>query len=243
MSARPDADAVGLVVALPAEARSIGIRGIRAGECVPWRSGWVAISGIGPHNAMRAAEELLEHGVARLANWGVAGALDPELLPGDIVIPDCILFSSVDDGCIPDPDASSQLASRLTTGLRVRRGALWSTHEAVTTREAKRELAARSHAIAVDMESAPVAMVARRAALPFVAVKAICDDARRELPNAIADTLLASDAGVSPRMLAAILFAGPGAWGATRRLAHDFAQARRALATAARLADPAATAP
>ena len=72
-------DGIGLVVALPAEAHSLGIRGMRVGECARWRGGWVAISGIGADNAARAAERLLAYGIDRLANWGVAGALDPAL--------------------------------------------------------------------------------------------------------------------------------------------------------------------
>ena len=244
MSAGPDrAGSVGLVIALPAEARSIGVHGVRTGQCRRWRDGWVAVSGIGPHNAMRAANQLVMQGVAQLANWGVAGALAADLAPGDIVIPDRILHSIGDRGYEPDAEACQRLAAALSAKLKVSRGALWSAHEAVATGEAKRKLATRSRALVIDMEAAPVAAVAQRHALPFVALKAICDTAGQDLPEGIADTLEQSESGMSLRMLGAIALAGPQAWRATGRLAANFARARQALATAARLADPMAFTP
>lgn len=241
MSAAPDrAASVGLVVALPAEARSLGVRGAHAGDCLRWRDGWVAVSGLGPHNAMRAAEQLVGHGVTRLANWGVAGALDSGLEPGDIVIPERVVYAVDDDGYPTDPAGSGQLADALAARLRVRRGLLWSTHQAIATGTRKREIAERSHALAVEMEAAPVAAVAQRESLPFVALKVICDTAARDLPRGIAATLDQSQEGMSLRMLVAIALGGPTAWRATRGLARDYARARRALATAAQLADPVA---
>ena len=228
-------DAIGLVVALPAEAHSMGVRGVHPGECARWRHGWVAVSGVGPHNAMRAAERLLACGVAQLANWGVAGALDASLAPGDVLIPNRICYTRDDPGFATDADACERLATALANTLRIHRGALWSSAQPIATRLEKQALAARSGALAVDMEAAPIAAVAQRARLPFVAVKAICDPAARELPAGIVRALDAGDGGFSLRMLSAIAIGGPATWRATRRLAHDFALARRALATAASL--------
>ncbi|HET9818288.1 MAG TPA: hypothetical protein VFP92_03885 [Rhodanobacteraceae bacterium] len=229
-------DCIGLVVALPAEARSVGARGVRPGECTRWQHGWVAVSGVGPHNAMRAAERLLACRVTRLANWGVAGALDARLEPGDILVPDRIRHAPDDPGFATDPVARERIISACSGTLTVRRGALWSASEPIPTRADKRALAERSGAIAVDMEAASVAAVAARANLPFVAVKAICDPLARELPPRIVRALDGGDGGVSWRMFAAIAFGGPATWSAARSLAQDFSHARRALASAARLA-------
>jgi adenosylhomocysteine nucleosidase len=236
MPARGHPEGVGLVIALPAEAHSIGIRGIGIGDCARWRDGWVALSGMGPHNAMRAAERLLACGVARLANWGVAGALDATLSAGDVLIADRIRYTSEDPGFATDADANERLAAALSTALHVRRGALWSTPQPVATPSEKHALAERSGAIAVDMEAAPVAAVALRAKLPFVAVKAICDPAARELPAGIVRALEGADEGWSLRMVAAIAFGGPGTWRAASALSRDYRRARRSLATAAALA-------
>ncbi|MGH8234242.1 MAG: hypothetical protein ACREPU_08605 [Rhodanobacteraceae bacterium] len=230
------ADCIGLVIALPAEARSVGVQGVRPGDCARWQHGWVAISGIGPHNAMRAAERLLACGVNQLANWGVAGALDASLVPGDILIPDRIRYTLDDSGFTTDPVARERIISACSAALTVRRGTLWSAPEPIASQTDKRALAERSGAIAVDMEAASIAAVAARAHLPFVAVKAICDPLGRELPRLIMHALDGSNGSLSWRMLTAIAFGGPSAWSAVRSLSHDFAHARRALTSAARLA-------
>ena len=229
-------EGTGWVVALPAEAHSIGMRGIGVGDCTRWRNGWIAVSGIGPHNAMRAAERLLGCGVTRLANWGVAGALDATLAAGDVLIVDRVRYARDDPGFATDIDANEHLAATLAPALRVRRGTLWSAAQPVATLSEKQALAECSGAIAVDMEAAPVAAVAQRAKLPFVAVKAICDPATRELPARIVRALDGADEGWTPRMVAAIAFGGPSTWRATYALTRDFRRARRSLATAAALA-------
>ena len=230
------ADRNGLIVALPAEARSIGVRGVRPGGCARWRDGWLAVSGIGPHNAMRAAERLLECGVDRIANWGVAGALDDSLAPGDIVIPDRIRHAPDDPGFVTDPSARKRIIAACSGSLAVREGALWSAPEPLASQADKRAVAEHSGAIAVDMEAASIAAVAARAGLPFVAVKAICDPLDRELPRRIMRALDGGSGGPSWRMLSAIAFGGPPVWSAVRSLSQDFSQARRALTSAARLA-------
>jgi adenosylhomocysteine nucleosidase len=229
-------ESTGWVVALPAEAHSLGMRGMHPGDCARWRDGWIAVSGIGPYNAMRAAERLLACGVARLANWGVAGALDATLAAGDVLIADRVRYACEDSGFTTDADASDRLATALSRALRVRRGTLWSAAQPVATHAEKQALAERSGAIAVDMEAAPVAAVALRAELPFVAVKAICDPAARELPAGIVRALDGADEGWSPRMVAAIAFGGPATWRAAHALSRDFRRARQSLATAAALA-------
>jgi len=226
----------GLVVALPAEAHSLGARGMHVGDCARWRRGWMAVSGIGPHNAMRAAERLLACGASQLANWGVAGALDAGFTPGDVLIPDHVRYNHDDPGFATDPLLDARLIELLSPRLRVRRGVLWSAPQPIATAADKQALAARSGAVAVDMEAAPIAAVAARAKLPFVAVKAICDPVTRELPANIVDALDGADQGWSLRMVSAIAFGGPATWRAARALSRDFRCARRSLATAAALA-------
>lgn len=229
-------DRNGLIVALPAEARSVGVRGVRPGGCARWQYGWIAVSGIGPHNALRAAERLLECGIDRIANWGVAGALDGSLAPGDLVVPDRIRHAPDDPGFATDASARERIIAACSGSLRVREGALWSAAEPLANEADKRALAERSGAIAVDMEAASIAAVAARAGLPFVAVKAICDPLGRELPQRVLRALDGGSGGPSWRMLSTIAFGGPPVWNAVCSLAQDFSQARRALTSAARLA-------
>ncbi len=228
-------EGLGIVVALPAEARSLGARGVCAGACTRWRQGWMSVSGMGSDNAMRAAERLLACGVRTLASWGVAGALDARLAAGDVLVPELIRYCDDEpDGFTADPAASAYVARQLSGSLHVYRGVLWSSTRAVASSNDKRRLAERTGAIAVDMEAAAVAAVAARARLPFIAVKAICDPCTREIPPRIARAV-DDNGGVSLAMLSALAFGGPATWRAARLLARDFASARQALATAAQL--------
>lgn len=227
---------VGVVVALPAEACSLGAgHGLRAGACVGWEDGWLAVSGVGRHNAMRAAERLLACGITSLASWGVAGALDASLACGDVLIAERVRYRDDDAGFAADVDHNARLTRKLAGALPVRHGVLWSALQPVATSLEKRALAERTGALAVDMEAAAVAAVAARAQLPFIAVKAICDPLAREIPPRIAHALDAGG-GVSRALLSSVVLGGPASWRAARALASDFARARRALATAARRA-------
>ncbi len=236
MHGNPEGGDTGLVVALPAEASCIGIHRIAIGDCGRFAHGWVAISGMGQHNAMRAAERLLAGGVKRLANWGVAGALVEGLAPGDMLLPGRVLYAHDDPGFAIDREARARLLECFSSALHVHDGALWSARQPVLAPAARRELAARSGAVAVDMEAAAVAAVALRADVPFVAVKAICDPAARELPARLASAIGRAAGAVSWPLVAAIVLGGPATWRAARSLAHDFARARRTLASAAALA-------
>lgn len=233
----PSTERIGLIVALPAEARSVGVHGVPIGKCVRWKHGCVAISGVGFENATQAAQRLVACGVGTLANWGVAGALAPGLEPGDVVIPERICHVEGEAGYATDPTACRHLVDMLAaTNLRIDRGKLWSAPQPVATCAEKHDLAARTGAVAVDMEAAAIAIVAAHSHLPFIAVKAICDSAARELPPRVVEAMEGAEDGFSWRMLAAIVFGGAATWRAARELAHDFACARRSLATAAALA-------
>lgn len=229
-------DDIGLVVALPAEARSIGVRGVSVGGCVRWHHGWVAVSGMGTQRATRAAERLLDCGARCLANWGVAGALGASLASGDVLLPAHVRCrDDATAGFATDPLICARIARQLQDRLRVHRGDLWSSAHAVLHAAEKRQLAERTGAVAIDMEAAPIASVAARAGLPFVALKVICDPLAREWPERIARVLDATDTGISWRMLSAIACGGPATWRAAAVLSRDFRHARDTLATVAQL--------
>ncbi|WP_235364857.1 phosphorylase family protein [Sphingomonas sp. ERG5] len=99
---------------------------------------------------------------------GLAGALDPTLRPGDIVI-----------------DGHHHLVAQIAAALPdARVGAVAGSDTIVATTANKRTLAARTGAIAVDMETHVAAQVAARRNLPFVALRVISDDAGSTLPPA-----------------------------------------------------------
>jgi adenosylhomocysteine nucleosidase len=219
------------VVALPAEAETLGGRKSRAGDSFEVAGGAVIVCGIGPRRAAAAAERLVARGARALLSWGTAGGLSSALRCGDIMIPERVLTPDNHDGIAVDADWRARTVKELATRVPVSSGALWSSREPVTAVEAKRVLSNQGMA-AVDMESGAVASVANRNGLPFFAVKAICDPAERALPAALLG-LMDADGTFRPRGLSGLLRGGIPAWRAAGALRADFAAARQALKLAA----------
>ncbi|WP_228818265.1 hypothetical protein [Nocardia transvalensis] len=103
-----------------------------------------------------------------IAVVGVAGALDPTLRPGDLVVAQELRY---DGGVVPCPSAPLLHAALLRLGLRVRLGPLFSAERIV--HGSARTRSAQTGALAVDTESAFLALSA--APGHAVAVRAIVD--------------------------------------------------------------------
>ncbi len=120
--------------------------------------------GAGPiQQACRALVECWHPDLLISAGW--AGGLRPELKTGAIVVPETVI--EIADG--------RAFRSFCGAGILV-------TGTAVASPQAKRELAARFSAQAIDMEAAAVGAVAQEAAVKFLAVKAIFDEHGFPLP-------------------------------------------------------------
>ena len=127
----------------------------------------VAVAGGG--DAVRLEAKLDALARARpgiILSSGLAGALDPGLLPGNVVL----------DG---DPGLIARLKHCLRDAIA---GTVLGSDRIVATVAQKRAL--HAGAIAVDMESHIAARVAARHGLPFAAVRTISDGADETLPPA-----------------------------------------------------------
>jgi len=221
---------LGIVVALPVEAGSFGLAHLRAGDCEAFDWGALAIAGLGFERASDAAQKLIQRGARALLSWGVAGGLSPALATGDLLLPEHVLSEHGEWMT----DSLMRMRMRRVLGARaLEGGTLFCSGGPVRLVEEKQTLAARGM-LAVDMESAAVAVVAQRADVPFVAVKAICDPASREIPAA-ALRLLDRGGGVRWRAIPGVLRDGPRAWRDLNTLREDFAAARGSLWRAARM--------
>jgi len=226
---------VGVVCALASEARHL-----RHSEAIR-----VALSGMGGAAATQSARGLAEAGAEALVSFGMAGGLDPSLVPGTIFLPSEVVSI---DGSVVATDQSwrEQLGARVGQGgadaagpdvpgaLRlVTSGRLLTTAKAVGAAADKTLLFKQTGAAAVDMESLAIAEVARSRGLPFIAVRVIVDAASDTLPRAV--TAAADNEGhLKIGRLLGALARTPGELPALVRLGQRYRAANRSLAAVAR---------
>jgi len=182
----------------------------------------VAATGVGPARAREAAHALISNlPPAAVIAAGFAGALDPAIEAGDVILATRILdrmgerCEAIDIAPLP-PEVLPE----------AHRGVIACVPKIVATAEEKAALFRETGAIAADMESAAVAREA--AGIPFCAVRAITDRADEEV--AIPETRMIGRRG-KPSILRLGLFVAlhPRAGSALVRLAERAKVAARAL--------------
>ncbi|MGH9585121.1 MAG: hypothetical protein ACRD4O_19550, partial [Bryobacteraceae bacterium] len=134
----------------------------------------LAANGAGPslasHSveiAVRAASmaELSASRLEAVVSTGYCGALDPELRESQIVVGTEILDSETNEifACIPAESDAAFVSGRIVS------------QDRIAVSAAEKQQLSRHGAIAVDMESSGVAARAKRAGLPFAAIRAVSD--------------------------------------------------------------------
>ncbi len=194
---------IGLVTALRAEANCVSPARIPFNAIMPVNDLAVLwLSGMGAQAARTAAEGLHQHGVTALVSLGVAGALGPNLKPGDLVLPDAIYA----DAQFPVNMAwRDRLQKLLPADVTVVNGILADSAVPLTSEKAKLNLAQATNACAVDMESGAIAAVAATAGIPFIAVRAIIDPIRFSPPEALLGAVYPDGRVNSMRLIALLL--------------------------------------
>jgi len=140
----------------------------------------IICSGAVANNAREGASRLVQSGATHLLSFGLAGALDDALRPGDLLLPARII--DAEDGTWPvDPVWRETVRKRAPEG---RDAVLLGVDKAARTVAQKLFLRGIFDAVAVDMESHFLARAAAEAGLPFLAIRAIADDSRSSLPDA-----------------------------------------------------------
>ena len=178
----------------------------------------------------------LQRAVARggrgIISFGVAGGLEPGLMPGECVVAAAVVTDNASYA------TCAHWSRHLLDALpKARRGAILGVDKVVACPDLKRTLRKDTGATAVDMESHVAADVAAQHGLPFAAIRIIVDPAHRPLPPA---ALLPLRPDGTPHVAAILrsLARAPRQFGALMRVAFDARAARAALLRGRRLLGP-----
>jgi len=230
---------LGIIAALPAEARAAGARDAPVGEMVRIAESVLLIRcGVGRARAARAARDLIDAGAGALLSWGTAAALSRELHHGDVVLPHQVL-SREGRRFSTDTQWRDRLCATLESyGRCCYAGTVAEADSVLENVDDKLLLHALSGALIADMESAAVAEVCERVELPLLVVRAVSDRVAMRIPAcALAAVDPSGDVKLAP-CLGKLLLA-PGDLLALLRLARSFRAACAALAGAVHQAGPA----
>lgn len=144
-------------------------------------------TGIGYDNVFKSLSLLFEkYDPSLLISTGYAGATDPRLVPGDLVIGTEVLVLNPDALSVASstkPLLKKAQAILEQKGWPHHFGPLLTVDRPVVEPHEKAFLGTRSGAIALDMESAEVGRWAVKKKKPFLAVRAILDPVSLPLPD------------------------------------------------------------
>lgn len=228
---------LGIVTALKDEAASLTHR--RPAPREPLRLGdtvTLMVAGMGAERAVAAARHLHAAGAEALLSWGTAGALDPALKAGTLLVP--LNLVDTDGRTYPsDGPWRERLLHRLEPHIDIHPGAIVHSATVLAERQAKQALFTQCRCAAVDMESAALAAWAQEHALPFMSLRAIVDPADLSLPWSLVRAL-DEDGRPAPLTLLKGLARRPREGLALLRLARGFRAAQRTLKQVRALAGP-----
>lgn len=235
----------GIVAALRSEARCVPQRGGAAGMRLS-----VLASGMGCARAARAAQQLVREGAGALLCFGVAGALDPSLRCGDVVLgsevicaqPLALQLSGMRPTALPEHARvrttepwRAALATALLRHGPVVEGPMLTSTELICESQQKKRLFRQTGAVAVDMESAAVGVVASLHGLPFMVLRVVADTAEDALPTVLR-SLAGAEAQVPSWVSWLPLLGAPRAWPALAHMGRRYQRARGVLRECARRA-------
>ena len=161
-----------------------------------------AVAGGGDHARLEAELHRLAPAARGIISMGIAGALAPDLRPGDWVVASAVLDGTTRTEA--DPAWAERLLAVLAAA---RHGVVLGTDTMIADALAKAALHRQSGAIAADMESHVAARVARHHGLPFAVARVVSDAADRTLPPA-ARVGMRPDGGMDlPAVLRALMAA------------------------------------
>lgn len=212
-----------------------GLRGFRG------RLGSAEIVGVATGLGIRRAADTARRALQSFASadlviaTGLAGALSEELQPGNLVLADRLVLDDERPGlapatiAIPPTDLARFKAALAAHSLQFATGTMLTAARILKDGAAKREARARTGALAVDMESAAIAVEADRCGRRFACVRAVLDTVDEEIVGA---ELAGPDGEVRPLAAAGFVLRNPAAAIGLARMMRSLNRATAALANA-----------
>jgi len=224
---------LGIVAALIAESRPLGSAGRRGAEPATLADGTqLIVTGVGPAAAAAGARRLLASGARALLSWGLAGALDPALEAGTVVLPHEVI-SPEGRVLLTTADWRERVSGEIAASHVVCCGRLLTCREPLGSTAAKALAFRETGAVAADMESSAIAEVASAGRVPFLVVRAIVDTAQDAVPEVALSAAGVGQDRLRLGRLLATLARTPGELPALIRLARRYRSASRALSAVA----------
>ena len=136
-----------------------------------------------PGRAADLARRLLDGNCDALMSFGICGGLDPMLATGAIIIGTKVIAA---DGSAYDTDSTWVRALSLKLSARCPHvsAPVYGSSGIITNVATKKKIFADTGASVVDRESHVIAAVAKEREVPFIAVRAVADSAKRRIPSA-----------------------------------------------------------
>jgi adenosylhomocysteine nucleosidase len=188
---------IAVITAMPEEYRAVAdclgtataarVGSLRAGRFSQAGHEFLLVeSGMGFHNAARAAEMLIRNGRPDLlVSTGFCGGIAPGLLAGDVVVAKDIIIAG--DGGFEEipvplsPVGRNFVAYQMSEGKRTVGGTFVSTATVTSKKRLAAMLPGSYLNPVVEMESGAVAIIAAENNIPLLAIRAVSDCAAEEL--------------------------------------------------------------
>jgi len=176
---------LGIIAALPAEAKCLHYKNLYVAAPVEIQKDiFLCLSGMGYKSAHNATKELLGLKVDALISWGVAGAIDNSLNPGDLILAESII--SEDKIYKISNEWFKQISEHFQkTPYKVFNGDIASNRAICASTTDKELLFQKTSALAVDMESTSIVELASANNIDFLVIRAIADDTGTSIPEAV----------------------------------------------------------
>lgn len=185
--------------------------------------GLLVVAGGGATDALPARLATIDpRTISAVVSFGIAGALDPALRVGDVVVPERVLAGDASWTC------STDLREAWLGRVDARSGDMVGVDAPVLDVAGKAALRLATGGIAIDMESHVAAACAARHGLPFAALRIVSDTADRALPQ-VAGRAMRPDGSVDVLGVLRGLARDPSQIGPLLATARDAAAAFRRL--------------